>query len=98
MTDLFTPPDSDRHGDTFVHEFDYDRLNNQQARVFRAMSSGCWMTLREIADVTGDPEASISARLRDFRKDGFGKLKVNKRRRGNPKRGLWEYRILMRAA
>jgi hypothetical protein len=27
---------------------------------------GVWRTLRQIAAITGDPEASISTRLRDF--------------------------------
>ena len=90
----FTPPESDRHGETYSPEFDFDRLNKQQARVYRAVSSGCWLTLREISDITGDPEASISARLRDFRKSEFGGLTIERRRRGEPKRGLFEYRLV----
>ena len=48
------------------------------------------------SDRTGhaDPEASISARLRDFRKHG---LSVERRRRGDPRAGLWEYRVLVPA-
>lgn len=44
---------------------DWARLGAQMARVLRLMVDGQERTLREIAAVTGDPEASISARLRD---------------------------------
>jgi hypothetical protein len=42
--------------------------------------------------VTGFPEASISARLRDFRKEQFGKHVVERRRRSQ---GQWEYRLIV---
>lgn len=45
---------------------DWARLGAQMARVLRLMMDGQERTLREIAAVTGDPEASISARLRDI--------------------------------
>ncbi len=56
-----------------------------------------WRTLFEIRVVTGDPEASISARLRDFRKDDFGAHKMTGRRRkdfGN----LWEFQVILRGS
>lgn len=80
----------ERDGATFDAVFDFDRLNAQAKRVFRVMADGEWRTLRELAGATGDPEASVSARLRDLRKPRFGGLTVERRRRG---RGLWEYRI-----
>ena len=55
------------------------------------MKDGCWRTLFEIARLTGDPEASISARLRDLRKDRFGGYELQGRRLGS--KGLWEYRL-----
>jgi hypothetical protein len=61
------PQPTDRFGARFSHAFDYERLNGQQALVFKAMKSGRWLTLREIADETGQPEASISARIRDLK-------------------------------
>lgn len=47
-------------------------------------------TLREIEVITGDPQASISARLRDFRNHDYLKqfLVMDGRRRGNEKRGI----------
>ena len=81
-------------GATYVKRFDRDRLNGQQRRVRDAMIDGRWRTLSEIAAVTGDPEASISARLRALRKPEFGAYTMTGRRRGDGKRGLWEYRVI----
>lgn len=89
----WSPPPSDRLGATYAREFDFERLNAQQARVFHAMKDGRWRTLSEIAAITDDPEASISARLRDLRRPEFGGLKVNRRRRGEETRGLFEYSL-----
>ncbi len=58
---------------------------------------GGWMTLRELGELTGYGEASISAQIRHLRKDQFGGFLVAKRRRWMDKRGTWEYRILGRA-
>ena len=79
--------------DTYVPEFDRDRLNAQQKRVWRVMKDCRWRTLREIEVATEDPQASISARLRDFRKMG---LTLERRRRSDPTRGIFEYRLLGR--
>lgn len=80
-----------RQGQTFEKAFDYDRLNAQSRRVYDFISSGGWWTLEEISLNTGDPEASVSARLRDFRKPEFGSLTINRRRRTTG--GTWEYRL-----
>lgn len=82
--------DGYRDGKTFDPFKDMDRLNEQMRRVFQIMRDQHWRTLREISDATGDPEASVSARLRDFRKPQFGGCLVNRRRRGN---GLHEYQL-----
>jgi len=78
------------HGRTFDARFDYSRLARQAASVFDLMRDGGWRSLREISQHTNAPEASVSARLRDFRKLG---LEVDRRRRGNEFGGVWEYRI-----
>lgn len=88
----WTPPASDRHGQTYSRAFDFDRLNAQQARVFDLMRDGKWRTLGEAAAATGDQTQSISARLRDLRKPEFGGLTVDRRRRGEG-RGTYEYRV-----
>lgn len=85
------PITGNRDGITFSPTFDYDRLNQQAQKVFNFMKSGEWHTLAEISLHTGAPEASVSARLRDFRKPQLGGLNVERKRGDN---GLWFYRIL----
>jgi hypothetical protein len=80
----------DRDGSTYDRGLDLNRLNAQSRRVYDVMVKGDWMTLRMIADQTGDPEASVSARLRDFRKDKFGGLEIQRKRDDN---GLHWYRL-----
>ena len=91
--DLFNQPtlDGPRDGATFDPYRDEERLNRQMRRVFAVMRDDRWRTLKEIADRTGDPEASISARLRDFRKPKFGGLVMNRRYLSA---GLYEYQLL----
>jgi hypothetical protein len=82
-----------RDGSTYQSEYDLDRLNAQSVRVARVMlQRSDWVTLRHLEEATGDPQASISARLRDFRKDRFGRKTVERRRASG---GLFEYRLLL---
>lgn len=80
-------------GATFVAAQDGPRLNAQLTRVRNCMQDGQWRTLAEIAEITGDPQASVSARLRDLRKARWGSHQVDRRSRGERKSGLFEYRI-----
>lgn len=80
-----------RHGETFSAVFDEERLNRQERIVYSAFKRGGWYTLRELAEETGQPEASISARFRDFK--NMRGLTTAKRRRGDPKLGIWEYMV-----
>lgn len=82
-------------GETYEAEHDHDRLFAQLYRVRGAMQDGEWRTLYEIEAITGDSVQSISARLRDFRKERFGSHTVNRRRRGLEKRGLFEYQLIL---
>ncbi len=90
MTELFI-----FDGRTFRYERDSERLTQQHLRVFSLMQDGLWRTLKEISLATKDPEASVSARLRDIRKPRFqalhGKWIVERR---YVERGLWEYRMV----
>lgn len=79
-------------GETYVPALDRDRLHRLLDRVRALMLDGRWRTLGEIVAKTGGSEASVSARLRDLRKAG---LTVDKRRLGNPKAGLFEYRVAL---
>jgi hypothetical protein len=80
-------------GETFDPEHDEARLSGQLLRVVRCMADGCWRSLDEIANKTGDPEASVSARLRDLRKEKFGSFNVERRARGDRNKGNFEYRV-----
>ena len=85
-------------GETFDAERDGARLTTQLGEVRRymlAQGSGVWLSLAEISDALGYPEASVSARLRDLRKDKFGGYEVPPRWRGA---GTWEYRVERKGA
>jgi hypothetical protein len=69
---------------------DNSRLSAQLNRIKNLMFDGKSRTLREIAEVTGDPEASISAQLRHLRKERFGAHTVNKKYLGS---GLYTYAV-----
>jgi len=81
------------NGAEYDPALDNKRLDKQLGRVYRCMIDGNWRTLQEIAWITGDPQASISAQLRHLRKPRFGSYRVNKRRRGNPGGGVFEYQL-----
>lgn len=82
-------PDFD--GATYSRSRDHVRLGKQMLRVLAVLRDGEWHTLPEIAQQTGDPEASISARIRDNRKEKFGGRVVE---REHVKDGLWRYRLV----
>lgn len=90
MTDLATIPTRD--GATYQHERDGQRLAAQHERVKALMKDGRWRTLAMIALETRDPEASVSARLRDLRKERFGSHGVERRHVAD---GLFEYRLIL---
>lgn len=87
-----TRPDFD--GPAYDPEFDRNRLANQLGRIYGCMRDAKWRTLAEIRAETTDSEASISAQLRHLRKPRFGRYIVERRHRGDPKDGLYEYRVL----
>ena len=88
-----TPPETRFDGATYNAKVDCQRLTPQTQRVYDAMLDGRWRSLFELSVKTGDPEASVSARLRDLRKQRFGAFVVDRRRRGNSDHGLFEYRL-----
>lgn len=77
-------------------KYDAVRLNGQMKDIFNIMKYGAWRTLGELKDQLGrGTETGISAAVRSFRKDKYGSHTVNRRRRGDPKSGLWEYQLLV---
>ena len=79
------------NGDDYVPDRDDPRLKKQIYRVWDAMFDGGWKTLKQISQITGDPEASISAQLRHLRKPRFGSHTIERRHLGN---GLYEYKLI----
>lgn len=77
-------------GADYDHARDSLRLSGQLERVYRVMITGQWRTLKRIAEMTGDPEASVSAQLRHLRKERFGSHIVTSRYIGG---GLYEYHV-----
>lgn len=85
----------DFNGSDYEPELDKKRLTGQILRIYELMRDGRYRTLDEIARLTGDPAASISAQLRNLRKERFGSHTVLRQRRGDRTRGLFEYKLDM---
>lgn len=79
-------------GAAIDQERDGCRLTDQILRVYNVMKSGEWMTVARIAEITGDPEPSVSAQYRNLRKAKFGSHVIEKRYVGN---GLFEFRMAL---
>jgi len=81
-------------GETFDPQQDGPRLHRQLARVKARMSDGCWHSLKDLAYDTGASEASVSARIRDLRKQKFGGYTVERQRLKDGS-GLWFYKLVI---
>lgn len=79
-------------GETFSTPRDGMRLNAQLIAVKQLMADSCWRTLQDIAGYVHASEASVSARLRDLRKEKFGTHTVNRR---HVQPGLFEYQLVL---
>ena len=77
-------------GATYDPEIDGERLATLLHRVRACMADGRWHTLDEIVARCGGSTASVSARLRDLRKNRFGGHTVDRRR---VEGGVFAYRI-----
>lgn len=88
QTNMF---DAHFDGKTYDPQKDKKRLKSQLQCVFDLMSDGQPRTLQRISRSTGFPEASISARIRDFRKKKFGSHTVESYREGNK----WLYKLIV---
>jgi hypothetical protein len=76
-------------GVDYQPELDFVRLKGQMERIYNLMQDGQFRTLSLISNVTGDPESSVSAQLRNFRKARFGGFIVNRKRVDN----TWYYQL-----
>ncbi len=89
--EMFIPVPIWFDGRTYNPELDEMRLSKQINRVWRNVNDSHWHTLAQISERTGIPEASVSARLRDFRKSRFGGHEVLRER---VEGGLWRYKLI----
>lgn len=78
-------------GPSYRPERDLNRLTTQLCRVYDCISDGKWRSLDDIARATSDPHASISAQLRNLRKERFGGHTVEKK---HITRGHFLYRLV----
>ena len=72
------------------------RYAHQLQHVKTHMLDGKWHTLQELSEVTGAPEASVSARLRDLRKAPNGSHTVFRRPCYRSEHPVFEYRLTLR--
>jgi len=90
-------PTYDFDGGTFDRERDGERLSRQYSACFSLMSDHKWWTLSKLSDEVSirigkhASEASVSARIRDMRKEKFGGHVVDRQNVGG---GLWVYRLV----
>ena len=82
------------NGPDYTPVLDRKRLTKQHEVIRELMIDGVWRSLSEIAITTGYPESSISAQLRHLRKKRFGAYVVDKKRRGERTKGLFEYHLI----
>lgn len=81
-------------GPAYSDEHDRARLTGQLAAMFQLMKDGHWRTVDEIAGAIGAPSLSVSANLRNLRKERFGGHTVNRRWRGHRSNALSEYQVI----
>ena len=79
-------------GSDYVHERDGKRLAKNHLKLKELMRDKVYRTLNEISYITKIPEASVSAGLRDFRKERFGSHTLNKKYLEN---GLYSYQLIL---
>lgn len=78
-------------GHDYVHERDSRRLSTQLEQIRDFMEGKDFLTLQEIADQTGHPHASVSAQLRNLRKEKFGSRTIERKHISN---GLYSYKLI----
>jgi len=91
MEDLFAKLDPDAFaGESYDPQRDFHRLHGQLRRVYDVMKDGQWHSVNEMVAACGGTAASITARVRDLRKQKFGARKVDRR---HVKDGFFLYRL-----
>lgn len=78
-------------GESYLPLWDERRLSTLLGRVYAALRSGEWRTLAELSAACGGSTASVSARIRDLRKERFGGHVIERKRVGD---GVFAYRLI----
>lgn len=79
------------HGEGVKTESDRKRVKGGIRKVYNFVKMGDWHTLEEISKATGVPEPSVSAHLRCFRREKYGRQQVDRKHVGG---GLHMYRLI----
>jgi hypothetical protein len=82
--------DPEFDGDDYQPDRDKPRLTGQIKEVFSFISDQKWHTVHRIAAITGHPEPSVSAQLRNLRKERFGGHTIDRKYAGD---GLYLFRL-----
>lgn len=78
-------------GVTYDEKRDRTRLKGQLEAVRRVLADGSWWRLEDLkARVGANSDASVSARIRDLRKEKFGGYDIERKNLGG---GVWVYRM-----
>lgn len=80
-------------GATYDEILDYDRLSTQIEEVLNSMVDQEWHKMQDIAASINAPEPSVSAQIRNLRKEKHGGYVIERRRVGN----TYEYRLDLQA-
>lgn len=86
------PPDRAFGGETYEPVRDYQRLRGQLLNVYTVMLDGKPHTLSELSEQCKGSEASVSARIRDLRKEAYGAHNVIRENLGG---GRHTYRLAL---
>ena len=78
-------------GDDYVSRRDKPRLTLQIHQVRMYMENNDWLSVKQISDDLNFPEASVSAQIRNLRKEKFGNRIGERRYQGN---GLYEFKLM----
>ena len=71
-------------------ERDDARLKQQINIIRKRMENAGWLTVQQLSQELGYPATSVSAQIRNLRKDKFGGRYVERRYQGN---GLYEFKL-----
>jgi transcriptional antiterminator len=78
-------------GDDYDSDRDKERLTKQRDKIRMYMEGRNYLTVKEVAEVLNYPENSVSAQMRNLRKEKFGGRIVHREYFGN---GLYKFKLM----